>query len=429
MTDTTDTPVKTRRRHFTDKSLDTWDDFKPGPKRKLARHPEKIGHYIIVQPKRASGAVVRSFAVQARDGITKKQVWCTIGRCGPMTVADAAKKGDEAIARIREGKPPVEPPKPPEDTLQALSDAWLQHYVVKRGLRTQDEIERKLTKYVLPRIGKRTFVDLKRSDIAKLLDAIAEHHGERQADAVYTVLMSIAHWHASRSDYVVTYDNIQQHSEAPARERVLDHTELRAIWHLASEPDAGPFGAIVRLALLTGQRRDKIISMRHSHIENGVRRPKVDDRVVREQTYDGVWHIPSAPREKGNGGDLVLPRIACDIIAAQPRLTNNDYVFPARGGGHTNNLHLGKAAIDAKLPEDFAPWRVHDLRRTCRTLMSEAGVDRDIAERVLGHRVGNKVEGIYNRFAYIHEKGAALAALAQHIEVIVGDSAAIKRSA
>jgi integrase len=426
MTNTTDAP-RQRRRRFTDSSLENWTEFRPGPKRKLVPHPEKIGHYIIVQKAKETGAAVRSFAVQARDGITGKQVWHTVGRCDRMSVADAAREGDKAIARIRQGLPPVEPPAPPPETLRALAAEWLRRYVIEKGLRTRPEIERKLVKYILPRIGDRVFLELKRSDIVKLLDTVAEEHGQRMADAVYTVLLSIAYWHAGRSDYVVAYDGIPKHSEAPPRDRVLSHVELREIWRLASAPEAGPFGAIVKVALLTGQRREKIIAMRHRDVVDGLSVSEVQDSIVdgkivktvHEEVYDGVWCIPSAPREKGNGGDLVLPQAARDVIAAQPRFASNDYVFPARRRGFINNMHLRKAAFDANLPKGFAPWRVHDLRRTARTLLSEAGVDRDIAERVLGHRVGGRIEGIYNRFPFIKEKREALAALAQHIRIIV----------
>ncbi len=438
MTDAPDRTAKPRRRRFTDSSLENWTEFRPGPKRKLVPHPEKIGHYVIVQKARAGSTAVRSFTVQARDGITGKQVWHTVGRCDRISVADAARQGDEIIARIRKGLPPVEPPEPPPKTLRALSAEWLKEYVIRKGLRTRREIERKLNVYILPRIGERIFEELQRSDIAKLLNAVAadpdgsedpEKRRDRMADAVYTVLLSIAHWHAGQSNYVVAYDNIPKHSEAPPRDRVLSHAELRQIWRLACAPDAGVFGAIVRLALLTGQRRDKIVGMRRGDIVDGVVVSEVHNRVVREKAYDGVWCIPRETREKGNGEALLLPPAALDIVAAQPRFASNDHVFPAKGGGPVNNLHLRKAAFDAKLPEGFAPWRVHDLRRTTRTLMAEIGISRDTAERVLGHRVGGRIEGIYNRFEFFREKGEALAALAQHIEIIVAGPVSGRKSA
>jgi integrase len=69
-----------------------------------------------------------------------------------------------------------------------------------------------------------------------------------------------------------------------------------------------------------------------------------------------------------------------------------------------------KTEFDAELPEGFANWTNHDLRRTARSLMSRAGVARDTAERVLGHAIVG-VERVYDRYSYATEKQAALAAL------------------
>ena len=77
-----------------------------------------------------------------------------------------------------------------------------------------------------------------------------------------------------------------------------------------------------------------------------------------------------------------------------------------------------KAKFDAKLPSDMPNWRLHDLRRTARSLMSRAGVSSEHAERVMGHSIGG-VEGIYDRHAYFDEKSAALAKLANLIDSIV----------
>ena len=65
-----------------------------------------------------------------------------------------------------------------------------------------------------------------------------------------------------------------------------------------------------------------------------------------------------------------------------------------------------------------AGWRIHDLRRTARSLMSRAGVLSEHAERVLGHAIGG-VEGVYDRHRYDTEKAAVLTKLAHLIEQIV----------
>jgi integrase len=133
---------------------------------------------------------------------------------------------------------------------------------------------------------------------------------------------------------------------------------------------------------------------------------------------DGTWTIPKEEREKGNAGIIKLPRIAFEVIEAQPRIADNPYIFPGpRGEGPFNAFGKYKAELDAKLgfPE---PWVVHDLRRTARSLMAKAGVADNIAERVLGHVISG-VHGVYNRHDYTDEKADALTKLAALIENII----------
>ena len=175
-----------------------------------------------------------------------------------------------------------------------------------------------------------------------------------------------------------------------ARTRILDDDELRIIWKTAE--GNGEFGVLVRLLLLTGQRRDKAASMRWEDIK------------------DGAWTIPSEDREKGNAKVLPLPKMAIDIIEAQPRFAA--FVI-ARKNYHTK----AKTDFVAKLPP-MPQWQLHDLRRTARSLMSRAGVLPHIAEQVLGHAIAG-VGGIYDRHRYEAEKAHALKALAGLIENIL----------
>jgi integrase len=131
-----------------------------------------------------------------------------------------------------------------------------------------------------------------------------------------------------------------------------------------------------------------------------------------------VWEIATAEREKDNAGALQLPLAARDILGALPRYASNPYVFAGRRNTHTGNSGQLKRAFDAALPADMEPWRLHDLRRTARSLMSRAGVPSEHAERVMGHAIGG-VEGIYDRYAYRDEKADALARLAALINGIV----------
>lgn len=275
---------------------------------------------------------------------------------------------------------------------------FIKRHVEANKLRSQAEIERSLDKYVLPVWGHRPFREIRRGDVAALLDHIEDKHGARQADLVLAVVRKMSNWYAARNDdYVSPVVRGMHRSNASKGKRTLDDDEVRAVWQAAG--DAGTFGALVKLLLLTGQRREKVATMMWNDL-------KGDE-----------WTIRTEDREKGNAGVLRLPALALEIVAAQPRLAGNPYVFAGRGGGPINAFSQRKAELDAKLPA-MPPFVLHDLRRTARSLLSRAGVRPDVAERVLGHAILG-VEGVYDRHSYSDEKADALTRLAALVESII----------
>lgn len=52
-------------------------------------------------------------------------------------------------------------------------------------------------------------------------------------------------------------------------------------------------------------------------------------------------------------------------------------------------------------------FAIHDLRRTCRSLLASVKVPSHIAERSLNHKLKG-VEGIYDRYDYLEEHKEAL---------------------
>ena len=73
--------------------------------------------------------------------------------------------------------------------------------------------------------------------------------------------------------------------------------------------------------------------------------------------------------------------------------------------------------VQAKI-HDVEYFRVHDLRRTCRSLLAELGVETHVAERCLNHKLRG-VEGIYNRHDYFSERRTALDVLAKHLKSVL----------
>jgi integrase len=293
-------------------------------------------------------------------------------------------------------------------TFKEVAENWLKLYVAKNGLRTAKEIERILNYYVYPDWAKRPLFEIRRRDVSALLDKVEKDNGAPQADGVLATLRSLMNWHATRDDdYMSPIVKGMNRDTRPraerARNRILSDDEIRAVWKACD--GAGTFGGLVKVLLLTAQREAKVATMRREDI-----------------SADGVWTIKSEPREKGNAGELRLPRLALDILAAQPVIDDNPFIFPAtRGKGKGlafNSFSQRKAELDAKLPAKMPRWTLHDLRRTARSLMARVGVSREHAERVLGHVIGG-VEGTYDRHPYFEEKADALKRLAALVETIL----------
>jgi integrase len=368
--------------------------LRPRAERFAFPDPELRGHYVRVQP---SGS--KAFVVAARDPFGK-QIWVTLGNTDAMAIEQARDQARVSLKRIKDGQPAVEPPPVQPDSFRSVAENWLHRHVAKEKLRTQPEIERCLAKYVFPHLADRAFTSIRRSDITALLDYVEDNHGARQADLVLATVRSIANWYATRNDdYLSPFTRGMRRSSGGKRSRILTDDELQAVWKEAEA--SGRFGALIRVLLLTGQRRGAAVRMRWSDI-----------------SADGTWTIPKADREKGNAGSLALPARALSIINAQPRFGSNPYVFSAsRGDGPMYGFSHAKLAFDKAC--GVSGWTLHDLRRTSRSLLSRCGIAHETAERILGHVVGSHVSQIYDRHPYDAEKAAALAKLAALIDVIV----------
>ena len=272
--------------------------------------PRRSRRYIVSDPVQG-GLVVRvppsgpiQFAAVAWRG--GKQTWKSVGTTATVSLAEARALARDAIRKIQGGLPLTTAPL---HSVSAIADRWLRLKVESDGYRTAGERRRIVERYINPHIGSTVFVDLRRSSIADWLDLLAEEHGKAQADQALNVLSAVTRWYEKRDD---TYRSPivagMRRSSPTQRERVLGDDEIRAIWRLADK--RGSLGAFLKTALLTGQRRGKLLAMRWDDIG-----------------ADGTWHVPRQAREKGTGGDLRLPPLALEMIYSQPRLVGDGRVF------------------------------------------------------------------------------------------------------
>ena len=370
------------------------------PKRYHQPDPELSGHYVRVLP---TGA--KTFCAVSRDP-HGKQIWATIGGTNLWKIADSRDEARQVIKRIRGGLE-AKPTPVKHDCFADVAANWIARHVEKQKLISQPEIQRVLDKYILPTLGQRPFISIKRSEVSSLLDSIEDQNGARQADMALSIMRGIANWYGTRDDnYLSPFASVKakgmKRSRAKPRDRILTDAEIRTIWQQAD--CFNTYGALIKVLLLTVQRREPVRTMRWSDLS---------------MTDDGglVWTIPKADRQKGNAGKLKLPALAVQVINALPRIEGNPFVFASDRttraviGNGTTQMEFNKACA---LPR----WVLHDLRRTSRSLLAKIGINREISEQIMGHAL-HGVEGTYNRHDFFSEKSHALDALAKHIADIL----------
>jgi integrase len=186
-----------------------------------------------------------------------------------------------------------------------------------------------------------------------------------------------------------------------ARDRVLSDTELASIWRHAGD---GDYGAILKLLMLTGQRRDEVASMQWQEID-------LEGRTLL---------LPGARTKNHREHQVPLSDPAIAILRALPRRPGREFVFGSGNRGFYA-FSYPKIALDKRLGK-IDHWRLHDLRRTVATRLSDFGVAPHIVETLLNHVGGFRsgVSGVYNKSRYGSEVRDAIDLWAKHVAGIVG---------
>ncbi len=144
------------------------------------------------------------------------------------------------------------------------------------------------------------------------------------------------------------------------RQRVLADDELRRVW-LAAEGMRYPFGSIVQLLILTGQRKSEIGTLQWPFISDG--------KITLPETKNGREHT------------FPLGTLAQSVLPQAPADKGLVYLFhgsegkPYNGWGkHLKELHKNSATSD---------WTLHDLRRTFASGMAALGMPIHVVEKLL----------------------------------------------
>jgi len=315
----------------------------------------------------------------------------TIGRYPIISLSEARSQAKRLLAEKVLGKHQPETIRY-DDALALFLTAVRQ----KNKPRTYADYARVFRKHF--NFGKVRLADIAPGDINRKLDRLIETPSEH-LHALNTIKMFF-NW-SLKKRYVDRSPCQGMEGHKPkARTRVLTDAELAAVWKAATDY---PFGVIVRLLILTGQRRGEIGQLKWTYIDgNVISLPVEIVKNNREHTFP-------------------IGTNARTILDAVPR--TSEYVFPAARGDF---VFRGWAKCKTHLDKlcGVTGWTLHDLRRSMSTKMAEMGIAPHVIERLLNHISGgtlSMIARVYNRATYLDEMRAAINLWEQRLAMIAGE--------
>jgi len=192
-----------------------------------------------------------------------------------------------------------------------------------------------------------------------------------------------------------------------SRDRVLNDLEIGAIYRGALKLGF-PFGPMICVLMLTGQRRDEVAGMRWSELS--------DDRTT--------WVIPASRTKNGKAHIVHMDSKVRSILDGIEVKETVDLIFTTNGLTPVSGFSKSKKRLDAHAASEMTSikeipdWRFHDFRRSCVTWLAGAGFNPAVADKILNHTTAtglSTVGQVYQRAEYLSERKHALEAWAQHV--------------
>ena len=345
---------------------------------------------------------LRGFGVRVSQGGTKTFVVLygkdrrrrSLGRYPDLSLADARHLAKQAQVDITldELNPKVSLPKV---KFTAARAKFLSDCETRTKPRTVNEYRRLLHRHF---DFEQDITELTRHDIASIIEAIKKPSEQHHA---FVAIRTMINWCVKRGFFDLSPVPPMTFKSRP-RERVLSERELAQVWNRA-EGFGYPYGPIVQLLILTGQRKGEVVGLRRTWI--------ADDRII----------YPSEFVKNQRSHTVPVGKWALDLISTLPGET--DLLFPSRFEEEKpfNGFSKCKAAFDQDL--EVEPYTLHDLRRTFSSNMAKLGTPIHVTERILNHVSGtiSGVAAVYNRHAYVDEMQSAFAAYEHHLAGVLSE--------
>jgi len=354
------------------------------------------GLYLVVQP---TGA--KSWAVRYRIGDRTRKLTLP-GRYPVVSLAKSRESARLALESVAAGADPAAAKHagtPADDTLAAYIALYRDKHV--SGLRsgTAANTNREL-EHMQDAWPGRTLRSISKKDVVVVIDK-AMKRGPSAGVMAWKVAKAFLGWcEAREDDFASPARSIRKPVKEKSRDRVLDDAELKLTWE-AADHEGGPAGALVKLLILTGARRNEITEL------------------ARDEIKAEAIELPGERTKNGFPHTIPLTALMCRVLEELPRTGK----FVLNGQDRPFGDHSG---AKEKITPAIRPWTLHDLRRSFASGLQRLGVPPHIVELALNHRSGtfSGVAGIYQRHRYAKEVRDAFALWSQHIETLTAKNAA-----
>lgn len=359
-----------------------------------------------------------------RYSIHGKRREYVLGRYPEMSLADANLATVTTKAEISKGTDPAAERKRADqtqfETVDDLATDWLAD--CDKRLKHPQIPRRVYTKDLAPYIGSLTISQVSARDIRAIINRVANSGRPTVANDALLYCKQLFR-HAIKLD-LTTHNPAEAFTMSDAggveqsRSRTLSLDEIKIAFecfHKYKDQFARENTLAVALLLCLGVRKGELIGARWEEFDFESR----------------LWHLPDTRSKTGVAISIPLADEVIEWLRElNIRACGSEYVFPKRRASIRNG-HISpdtlNAAIQKLFREDKLPlehFTVHDLRRTCRSLLAAEGVLGHVAERCLNHKLKG-VEGIYDRYDYLEERRAALELLAKIIVSFANGSGAL----
>ena len=312
-----------------------------------------------------------------------------------------------------------------------LIDSYLAFMEIS-GKRTYTRVSKSFNAYVLkpfPEMSKRKANQIEANDIRIIIGTMLDNGITTQCNRVRSHLHA-AFQHGLKSDhdprsytpekvrFNLKYNPVafipKQSDFERVGEHVISQEEIAIIWKELPQTSQMA-GFAVQLAFATGgQRIGELLRIPKTDIDLREDLLTIDHNISKNRTDH---QIPLVGDTKNIVKELMLA--TGDSI----------YLFPGkRGRTIAKDIHTSSSSIGhwirgfTKSRKDIRHFTARDIRRTIKTEMGKAGLDKEIRDRLQNHALNDVSSKDYDRYDYLIEKREALKVWHNHLELLINPS-------